>query len=1247
LSVAFASKRFEIVRPLGEGGMGIVYEARDRELGGRVALKTLRNASVEHLSRLKREFRAMQDVQHPNLVTLRELVCEDDHWFLTMDLIDGVDFLTHVRSSAAAVLADPGGSGVVDRASPTLSNVPRLGAEAPLFDDARLRAAMRKLTEGLLALHAAGMVHRDIKPSNVLVTREGRVVILDFGLVAERAADASTLAMAGTPSYMAPEQAVAAEVGPAADWYAVGALLYQALTGRVPFEGTAMQVMMRKQVETAIPASAIGVGVPADLDALCAALLRFDPGERPSGGAVLRQLGGVMRASAEASVSGSRTLTPGFVGRAKDLALLVQSLRDSRAEGTAVVIEGESGVGKSRLVRRFTEQIALEDPETVVLAGRCYERESVPYKAFDGVVDAYARLLARMSELDARVFMPGRPAPLAQVFPVLQRVPAFADAARKPGPELDPLELRRRAFAALRETLLRMSEQRAMVVVVDDAQWADDDSYALLTELTRPPEPPRILLVATVRSGAASAEAVLARPEEGVVARLRRAIGMEVRHIALGPLSPEEARELASELVGRTGSERPPGADIDAIAAEARGHPLFIDVLARQTARAEGATPTRLEDALGQELAALDVDARRIIETVALADAPLAQRVVERATAIVPDPYVRAVHRLRISRLVVTTGARGDDRIEPYHDRVRAAVFATLTGTRRAELHRAIARALEAERDADPEALAMHWKEAGENEQAARFSVLAGDRAVQALAFDRAASLYQQALTLGGESAALRRQLYVKLGDALANAGRGERAARAYEQAVTGAMAADALDLRQRAAVQLLRGGHWEEGIASIRGALETVGVWLPRTPFQALLQLVFLRVLVNLRSLRFDERDASEVARSELTRIDTCRLAAAAIGMVEVIRGLALQSRELLLALRCGEPVRVVRALAQEVGMLAIDGGSTYERTGKLLSRIEPLAARTGDPFALALTAAARALRSFLSGHFTEGRANSDDATTRFRECPGAYWEADVTTRFALESLFYRGDLRELVQRWPGALSEAKARGNVFAWVSLSGGAPGLSPLVADDAARVRAHVAEATAAWSRTSYDLTHYYGLYALVGVDLYEGNGRAALAKMGAEWGALRRSLLLRVQIVRIVMWHCRARAALAMAHGDPSNRVACARAAERDASLIERERMAWATPLARLIRAGVARSRGDEGRAVALLRESVTGFEAAEMTMHAAVARRALGVHVAGDEGRALVAEADAWFQSQGVKRPDAFMAMLAPGTGER
>ena len=314
MSIVASLRRFERIRCLGEGGAGVVYEALDRERGTRVALKMLRRVTAESLTFLKREFRAMQDVHHPNLASLGELVYEADECFFTMELVEGVDWLEYVQSSRSLVAElPPTGS---DRGSALTRAASIAGRESqPRFDEERLRDGLRQLAEALTALHAAGLVHRDVKPSNVRVTHDGRLVLLDFGLVVlTNASNPWTQEAAGTPAYMAPEQVGTAGVGPEADWYAVGVLLFEALTGNLPFMGPALDVMIRKQREQPPLASTVAAGVPPDLDALCSALMRVAPTTRPKGQEVLRALGAVSIPRSRRAW-GSQTQAVPFVGR--------------------------------------------------------------------------------------------------------------------------------------------------------------------------------------------------------------------------------------------------------------------------------------------------------------------------------------------------------------------------------------------------------------------------------------------------------------------------------------------------------------------------------------------------------------------------------------------------------------------------------------------------------------------------------------------------------------------------------------------------------------------------------------------------------------------------------------------------------------------------------------------------------------------------------------------------------------------
>ncbi len=242
---------------------------------------------------------------------------------------------------------------------------------------------------GLVALHDAHKVHRDIKPSNVLVTDDGQVKILDFGLVTEASdpRDRRGELLVGTVDYMAPEQAVGSAVGAAADWYSVGVMLYEALTGQLPIQGTMAEVLAQKSALDPPPASTLA-SVPDDLDRLCADLLRLDPAARPDGAEILRRL-------SVSEIEDRPRAQAAFVGRAREIEALQAAFAAMRADARVVVLlHGESGVGKSAIVQHVAT--AWRGDSAVVLSGRCYERESVPYKAVDGVIDELARHLGKL-----------------------------------------------------------------------------------------------------------------------------------------------------------------------------------------------------------------------------------------------------------------------------------------------------------------------------------------------------------------------------------------------------------------------------------------------------------------------------------------------------------------------------------------------------------------------------------------------------------------------------------------------------------------------------------------------------------------------------------------------------------------------------------------------------------------------------------------------------------------------------------
>jgi eukaryotic-like serine/threonine-protein kinase len=734
---AARTERFTLVRDLGEGAFGSVYEAWDEERRTTVAVKKLRHLDPAALYRFKQEFRALAGLSHPNLVRLHELISTDGDFFLTMDLVDGTSFTSYVRRPSRTVTDSD--DRPIDR---------RAGVD---FD--RLRDALPQLVAGVDALHEAGKLHRDLKPSNVLVTKAGQVVILDFGMVGDLAAEGALrsmdFSMAGTPTYMAPEQPAGGAVTKATDWYAVGVILFEALTGNVPFDGDEAADVFHAKVNQDPPDPRTLVeGVPDDLAELCLALLRRDPAARPSGHEILRAVG--ERTDKEApSRQGEATW---LLGREPHFTALDAAFTTVR-EGRAVLchLHGSSGMGKTALLRRYLDGLP---GDAVVLEGRCYERESVPYKAVDSLVDALARYLTRLSRTKADALLPRDTPTLARLFPVLGRVESVAEYPRKGAESPDPLERRRRAFAALRELFGRLADRKPLVLVVDDFQWGDVDSAALLADLLRPPDPPTLLLLASYRSEDRDVEHVR------MLRDLR--LGIEVREVEVGPLLPHQAEVLALSLLGeRTEAVR---AQARIIAAESSGSPFFVQELVHHTkrgARRNAAGQVTLAEVLLDRVANLDVPARALLRVVAVMGSPLPLAVAAQAAGLGPQRHA-ALSDLQGGHFVRTRGARDDDEVETFHDRIRETLLASLDAGELAEQHKRLALALESWGKADAEVLARHFEAAGLRGRAFDHALIAADRAERALAFDRAAALHRFAIALADRRDT--REILVRLG---------------------------------------------------------------------------------------------------------------------------------------------------------------------------------------------------------------------------------------------------------------------------------------------------------------------------------------------------------------------------------------------------------------------------------------------------------------------------------------------------
>jgi eukaryotic-like serine/threonine-protein kinase len=253
--------RYRLVRRIGGGGMGEVWEADDSVLGRRVALKVL----VQELAddpratrRFVREARATAKLTHPNVTRVYDFGRDEGVPYLVMELLEG--------------------DTLADRLA---------GGPLPPGEAARICAVV---ADALDAAHGRGIVHRDVKPSNVLLTPAGEVKVMDFGIAAaaDEAHSTTGSGLYGTAAYISPERAAGQPATPAADVYSLGAVLYELLTGRPPFTGDSPVLVVRAHLhERPRPVRELAPWVPTRLAEVCEAALAKDPAQRPSSAAAL------------------------------------------------------------------------------------------------------------------------------------------------------------------------------------------------------------------------------------------------------------------------------------------------------------------------------------------------------------------------------------------------------------------------------------------------------------------------------------------------------------------------------------------------------------------------------------------------------------------------------------------------------------------------------------------------------------------------------------------------------------------------------------------------------------------------------------------------------------------------------------------------------------------------------------------------------------------------------------------------
>ncbi|MEP7049351.1 MAG: protein kinase [Pseudomonadota bacterium] len=956
-SAAFeGSARYRVIRTLALGQGTEIYAAWDIEQRRAVALKRLLAPGGETLVRLKREFRTLCDIAHRNVVRAYEWAAHGEHVLLALELIEGSPLLEYLEGA-------PG----------------------------ELHACVCQLAQALAAIHARGLVHGDVTAQNVLVEPTGRLVLLDFGLSSRMREQATPR---GTATYLAPE-VLEGKWGPEADYYALGALLCQAITGEPPAAGSTSLVRLRSQAraETSL-----------ELLELCASLLEPDPLRRAGEAEVHAQLGLASGTNHENALTSSGR----FVGRAAAMAQLFDAFqRSTEGSSSLLWLEGTSGIGKTTLIERFGRTLEQQGRALVLRSGARHST-SVPFPVFDELIDELSEWLAGQSPGSISALLPANTEHLARLFPALLRVPAVARSMAGGGAR-NAAEIRLQASDAVRELIRRLCARQPLVLLIDDIQWLDADSAELIAAVLRDPEPPPVLLLGAVRTDDGTFPPVLRKLE----ARLRE----PGRRVRLEPLSNAEAKAL---LTARWRGAAPLADEAaQRLAQHSGGVPFFADLLAEGLVAPSASEPEGLAAVLRARHERLPESSRLALERVCLASRPLPRSVLLRATP------AEALDALLLGRFVRPAHGAAADLLEPYHARIREAVLQAVPDAARQAHHSELARLLQEDPHLDPEALVEHLAGSGEAQEAARVALAAAQTATEQLAFDRAAALLGVALKHGqfDESEAL--TLHRTRARALHDAGRRREAGAELLSALKLATEKDERgSLRLEAASHLLLSGDTREGLELLADAIAASGLTLPETAMDTVGMTLSALQALAVRGVA--PSLASGASGPDLARIDLCLLLAQGLAHVD-LRALPFAIVALHAALDAGEAERLQRACA--VFVVSTAGHVPNPLTGPALELCRELTSQLQTPYARALLHAAEAEMALSQGRFLAAEANFERAErTLLESCVGRTRELAVVRDMAVFIQFaHKGDFRTQVARSQRWMREAEETQNQF----------------------------------------------------------------------------------------------------------------------------------------------------------------------------------------------------------------------------
>ncbi|MDH4220402.1 MAG: protein kinase, partial [Candidatus Aminicenantes bacterium] len=593
--------RYEIIESLGTGGMGKVYRAYDNKIKEEIAIKLLKHeisTDKKTIERFSNEIRLSRKITHKNVCRMHDLNDDEGAQYITMEYVPGEDLKSFIRRVGHL----PSGKAI---------------------------SIGKQVCEGLAEAHSLGVIHRDLKPQNIMVDKSGNPKIMDFGIARSLRAEGITGegAIIGTPEYMSPEQVEGKETDQRSDIYSLGVVLYEMLTGKVPFEGeNTFSIALKHRDEIPPHPRELNPELSSELSAVILKCMAKEREKRYQSAQELLSDLNALEKGTEIRAAETKPRLPAFlaeekpikegkpvfVARESELERLNTFLERSHSgRGQVVFITGEVGSGKTALIQEFSRRAQEAHPDLIVASGKCNAHTGIgdPYSPFmemlsllTGDVETrwaagmitreHAQRLWSLMPQTVKALLENGP-DLINIFvpgtPLLARAQAFSSASTESHIRLKKVVERKAMlppdsslqqsdlFEQYTKTLIALAREKPLFLMLDDLQWVDAGSASLLFHLCRRLAGNRILVAGSYRPD----EVALGRgdgrhPLETVVHELKRDFGDIELEVGI-----TEARKFVDAYID-TEPNRLDRNFRETIFKQTKGHPLFTVELLKE-----------------------------------------------------------------------------------------------------------------------------------------------------------------------------------------------------------------------------------------------------------------------------------------------------------------------------------------------------------------------------------------------------------------------------------------------------------------------------------------------------------------------------------------------------------------------------------------------------------------------------------------------------------------------------------------